>query len=114
MNTNVIICYSRCARPLVIRPEPPGSVVAHEVRNPLCNIDLAADMLKETNLDEEQRKYLDIIVRASGRVDKFIDKLLNKAEEMQYESYSLRQLLEEVLVRVNDRLLLKQVVVFRE
>jgi signal transduction histidine kinase len=97
------------------RPAQYFFALAHEVRNPLCNINLACDMLKFANLDEEQRTCLDIIMRGSTRINDLINILLKseEVEEIKYEHYSLQQLLEDVIVITRDRILLKQVEVSR-
>ena len=50
--------------------------LVREVRNPLCNIMLACDLLKISGLDAEQAKYLDIVNRASVRINQQVDRLL--------------------------------------
>src|ERR1700752_3249413 len=93
-----------------------SSVLVHEVRNPLCNIGLALEMLKATTLDEEQKQYLNIIMRGSVRINDLLITLLtaDQTKEVASGSYSLRQLLEEVLVMAEDRILLKKITVSRE
>jgi len=51
-------------------------VLVREVRNPLCTIMLACDLLRETGLDAEQEKYLDILNRSSLRITQQVDKIL--------------------------------------
>ena len=50
--------------------------LVREVRNPLCNIMLACDLLRESGLDSEQERYLDIVNRASLRINRQVDKIL--------------------------------------
>lgn len=90
--------------------------LVHEVRNPLNNIKLACDMLNSTNLDEEQRACLNIVMRGANRINDMISTLLKpkEIEAVNYELYSLRQLLEEVLIIAKDRILLKKIEVSRE
>ena len=92
------------------------SALVHEVRNPLCNIKLACDVLNLTNLDDEQRACLQIIMRGSARINDLINTLLGSSgiETPKYERYSLQQLLEDVLVMTKDRILLKRIEVSRE
>jgi len=100
------------------RANPTGfvSALVHEIRNPLCNINLALEMLNMMELDEEQRNYLSMIVRGSGRIKELVTRLLTLglAKEVNSEVYSLDELLEEVLARVRDRMLLKSISVTRE
>jgi signal transduction histidine kinase len=99
------------------RHNPVGfvSALAHEIRNPLCNINLAVELLNLMQLDEEQRLYIEIIIRGSGRIKDLVSRLLtlDLAKEVNYEVYSLHHLLEEVLVMVKDRMLLKNISVSR-
>lgn len=101
-----------------IQNKPLGfvSALAHEVRNPLCNINLAVEMLNFTNLDGDQRQYLEIIMRGSGRIKDLIKTLLvsDATDEVAPEFYSLRQLLGEVLILAKDRIVLKNIAVREE
>jgi len=100
------------------KDKPAGyfSALVHEVRNPLCNINLACSMLDLTNLNEEQRECLHIIMRGSERIKDLTNNILrfDGVESVRYELYSLQQLLEEVLTAAKDRISLKQVEVSRE
>jgi len=90
-------------------------LLVHEARNPLCNINLACDLLNGTRLDEEQRKYIDIIIRNSDLIGGMINSILitGGAGEGKYELYPVQQLLEEVSWETNDRLLLKPRLTYR-
>lgn len=117
MNTNIIIYHSPKKSLFAKQHRLPGSVsrLVHELRNPLCNIYLACDMLDLTGLDEVQRICLDIITRGSIRVNDLIESIL-KADEIpdeKHKLYPLRQLLEEVLVTVEERILIKRVQIER-
>lgn len=92
------------------------SAVAHEARNPLTNINLAVEMLKEMPGNQEQKTYLDIIIRASGRISNLVTDLLNsyKADDKKVELLSLHQLLDEVLVITEDRSRLKNITVIKD
>ena len=57
-------------------------VLIRDVRNPLCSITLACDMLRVTGLDAEQEKYLDILNRASFRINQQVDTILMNVIEM--------------------------------
>jgi signal transduction histidine kinase len=92
------------------------SALAHEIRNPLCTINLALEMLNRMEPDEEKREYLSMIMRGSWRIKDLVTRLLTSdlAEEVNNEVCSLHQLLEEVLTRVRDRMILKNISVTRE
>lgn len=95
-------------------PEHSGQFVtalAHEVRNPLSNINLAVEMLRSTITDDDQKLYLDIIMRGSERINVQIADLLTSCQpdEIKPEKYSAHQLLDEVLVMTEDRIKLKNI-----
>jgi signal transduction histidine kinase len=87
------------------------TALAHEVRNPLTNINLAVDMLECADKDDDPRLYLDIIRRASARINHLICDLLTYQEPDQaLESrYSMHRLLDEVLEMAVDRIRLKNI-----
>jgi signal transduction histidine kinase len=90
-----------------------ASALAHEVRNPLSNINLAADMLKSMLIADDQKIYLDIITRASTRINVLVTDLLRyyQADEMQSEKHSINELIDEVLEITQDRMMLKNITV---
>jgi signal transduction histidine kinase len=82
-------------------------VIAHEVRNPLTNIDLSAGHLESENLSPEDKKmFLEIITRNSKRINQLINELLNatKFSELVYERVNVNELLDEALNEASDRL----------
>jgi signal transduction histidine kinase len=103
---------------LVIQKQPAllAAALAHEVRNPLANIALAAKLLQETATDDNQKKYLDIIVRGSVRINEIVTDLLTPVQPhvLKPEKYSVQKLLDEVLTLAADRILLKKVTVIKE
>jgi PAS domain S-box-containing protein len=84
--------------------------IAHEVRNPLTNLRLALDQLKdEISGEGDQDFYLDMIERSADRIQQLIDDLLSSSrpKELQLEEHDVRELIDETLVLVADRLNLK-------
>ena len=92
---------------------PLGSVLAHELRNPLTNIMLTIHLLESKILDDNDRMYMDIIKRNSAKINDLINDLLKgqKKDEIQTEKQSIHQLLDEVIELASDRLVLKNVIV---
>lgn len=87
-------------------------VIAHEIRNPLTNIDLSANHLENDNLDGEDKKlFLDIIARNSRRINELINELLSatKFTDLQYEEICVDVLLDETLNEAFDRAQLSRV-----
>jgi len=92
-------------------------VIAHEVRNPLTNIDLSAGHLENVNLLPEDRKtFLEIITRNSKRINQLINELLTatKFSELKYEKIRADELLEESLNEARDRVQLSRVTIERK
>ena len=93
------------------------TALAHEIRNPLSNINLAVEMLKSAIRDDDNQKtYLDIIRRSSVRINDLLNDLLKyqQADEVQMEKHSVCQLLDEVLEMAKDRLMLKNIAVRKD
>jgi signal transduction histidine kinase len=92
------------------------TALAHEVRNPLTNINLAVDMLECAARDDDPKLYLDIIKRSSARINHLISDLLKFQEPDKAEgnAYSMHRLLEEVLEIAADRIRLKSIIVRKE
>ncbi len=87
-------------------------VIAHEVRNPLTNIDLSAAHLENSKLSAEDKKiFLEIISRNSKRINQLINELLNatKFSELEYEKIRVNELVDESLNEAVDRALLNHV-----
>jgi signal transduction histidine kinase len=87
-------------------------VIAHEIRNPLTNIDLSASHLENNQLGNEDKKtFLDIIARNSRRINELINELLSatKFSDLQYEEILVNDLLDETLHEAIDRAQLSQV-----
>jgi len=93
-----------------------GSALAHEIRNPLTNINLAVEVLKHLISDNAQQTYLDIIMRGSTRINDLINELLKSqsADNVHTEEYSIHQLLNEVIEMTEDRIRLKNIAIRKE
>lgn len=85
--------------------------IAHEIRNPLTNLNLALDNLREdvSEQGEQFALYTHIIQRSSNRIEKLIGDLLNssKPKELKLELSSLHSILDDILELVRDRANLK-------
>lgn len=85
--------------------------IAHEVRNPLTNLNLALGQLKDeipADVDDAEL-YLDMIARNADRIGNLISDLLNSAKPkaLQMVKGSILPILEEALDLIQDRLQLK-------
>ena len=86
--------------------------LAHEVRNPLNNINLSVDQLKqETEEDAQHKIYLDIIQRNSKRIGGLITELLDSSRpaEMFMEKRALQEIMDESIAASLDRIILQKV-----
>jgi len=84
--------------------------LAHEVRNPLTNINLSADELLTGMEDDTLLMYPQIIKRNSQRINDLISELLNSSRqaEINLADFSIHQILDETLALAMDRVQLKK------
>ena len=81
--------------------------IAHEVRNPLTNINLALDhLVEELPEDGDYAIYTEIISRNSKRINDLITELLNSAKpsDLQLSRSSVNQVVQEAIELARDRL----------
>jgi signal transduction histidine kinase len=86
--------------------------IAHEVRNPLTNISLAAEQLQDMAIENsESSVLLDMISRNSIRINQLVSDLLNatKVIELNIRQVSINKILDETLEMAADRIDLSQV-----
>jgi signal transduction histidine kinase len=90
--------------------------IAHEVRNPLTNINLSVDQLKSVDgnpVNETAALMLDMISRNSNRINLLITQLLDstKFTELVFQRISVNHLLDETLELAMDRIKLNRITV---
>ncbi len=85
--------------------------LAHEVRNPLNNINLSVEQLQHEALEEKFSPYLQIIDRNSKRIGGLITELLNSSRpaEMNLEKKLLQGILDETIAEALDRITLQKI-----
>ena len=86
--------------------------IGHEVRNPLNNVNLALDALKEEIQEiEDDDIYVEIIERNAKRIDELISELLesSKPAALKVETVSVRKVINGVISKAGDRFRLKQI-----
>jgi PAS domain S-box-containing protein len=85
--------------------------LAHEVRNPLTNINLSVEQLKPELNSEEANIYLEIIARNCGRIDSLISELLDlsRPAEISLQKAGLQDIIDSTLAAASDRIALKNI-----
>ncbi len=85
--------------------------LAHEVRNPLTNINLSVEQLKPECHSEDANIYLDIIARNCGRIDSLISELLDlsRPAEISLQKTDLQDIINSTLAAASDRIALKNI-----
>ncbi len=88
-----------------------AKTIAHEIRNPLNNIQLSIEQLTATPVDEDAQLYLGIIDRNAQRINVLIKDLLENAVpvEQTLVAGDLVELLLEILDESDDKLKLNQI-----
>lgn len=93
-------------------------MIAHEVRNPLTNINLSLEQLKEDLVEKEENDlimYTDIIRRNSHRINDLITELLKSAKpsELDLQPLNPNELVNSTLEFCSDRLNLREIEVIK-
>lgn len=87
--------------------------MAHEVRNPLNNINLSVENLVQQMSNEDDKIYLEIIQRNGKRINDLITELLQSSRpaEMDLQPISITGILTDVVNAVQDRALLRKIAI---
>jgi PAS domain S-box-containing protein len=85
--------------------------LAHEIRNPLTNINLSVDHLKGMEYTDLQQHYFDIISRNSKRINDILTELLasSKPAQTEMQNYILQDILDRSINVAMDRIVLKHI-----
>lgn len=81
--------------------------IAHEVRNPLTNISLAAEQLQESAIpNNESSMLLDMINRNTVRINQLVSDLLNatKVIELHNKTVNINKIIDQTLEMAADRI----------
>ena len=87
-------------------------MIAHEVRNPLTNIGLANDQLKDAvEINEENTMLMGMIKRNGERINNLIGELLDATKFIELNCCPLfiNSLLDEVLIELNRKAVLQHI-----
>jgi CHASE3 domain sensor protein len=89
--------------------------IAHEVRNPLTSISLAAEQLGPAIKTEEETTLLEIITRNVNRIHDLVLDLLNstKFSHLELSKMSLNTLVDQALELAKDRIELNAIMVIK-
>jgi signal transduction histidine kinase len=85
--------------------------LAHEVRNPLNNIQMSVEQLIPINQSEDDTPFLEIIHRNSKRINDLITELLDSSRptEMIFKRVILQTVLDESISAALDRITLQRI-----
>ncbi len=85
--------------------------LAHEIRNPLTNINLSLEELEQGIQDEDLAVYLQIVNRSSKRINDLLNELLHsfKPSEVVRVRQSVQRVVEDTLALARDRMQLKNI-----
>ena len=85
--------------------------LAHEVRNPLNNINMSVEQLGQGLDVEEGPLYLDIIQRNSKRIGDLITELLDSSRpsELNFERCTLQSVMDDTIAEALDRITLQRI-----
>lgn len=85
--------------------------LAHEVRNPLTNINLSVEQLEEDIKDKEYHTYFEIIKRNSKRINDLVTQLMENAKPTELKStrVSVNSILNKTLALATDHAALKNI-----
>jgi PAS domain S-box-containing protein len=85
--------------------------LAHEVRNPLNNINMSVEQLAHNPESQESELFLDIIQRNSKRIGDLITELLDSARpsDLIFEKCTLQSVMDESIAEALDRITLQRI-----
>ena len=86
--------------------------LAHEVRNPLNNINLSVEQLMQQANDDDSKLYLEIIKRNGKRIGDLITELLNSSRlssQVSLQKISLPVAMDAAIAAALDRITLKRI-----
>lgn len=95
-------------------------VIAHEIKNPLTNIQLSIEELRaiyrEKGEVNDETHFLEIIERNSNRINLLIEDLLNatRFDTMSIRELDLQDLIDESIAQVKDRARLKEIEIVKQ
>jgi PAS domain S-box-containing protein len=87
--------------------------LAHEVRNPLSNIQMSVEQLESSEVSADNKVFLEIIQRNGKRINDLITELLDSSRptEMIYKPVALQEIVDETIKIAIDRATLKQIAI---
>ncbi|HEX8462913.1 MAG TPA: ATP-binding protein [Segetibacter sp.] len=86
--------------------------LAHEVRNPLNNINLSVEQLLQQAIEDDSKLYLEIVQRNGKRIGDLITELLNSSRlssQVHLNKLSLKEVMDKSIAAAIDRMTLKHI-----
>lgn len=99
----------------VARSERMAKSIAHEIRNPLTNINLASEQLK-AEVGESAELFLEMISRNIKRIEDLIRKLMNSAQQaaLNNSPNNINDILDAAVSLATDRIRLRKIKVNKD
>ncbi len=93
-----------------------AAITAHEIKNPLTNINLAVTQLKGEIQEETLKNYLVIIKRNSDRINDHINSFLRVTAlpALERKATSINKILDTILAEAEDRIKLEKIKVLKD
>lgn len=91
-------------------------MIAHEVRNPLTNINLATEQLKSEMNGAQDSDMFTMITRNSERINQLVSDLLSatRVTELTFSKVPINQIIDESLQLAKDRIVLNHIQVIKQ
>lgn len=84
--------------------------MAHEIKNPLVAIGGSAHLLSKELSSPDQKKYLEIVVEESNRINRMVDRMLDftRSQKLRVKKTNIHKVLEDILVLEKESLAKKE------
>jgi PAS domain S-box-containing protein len=91
-------------------------ILAHEVRNPLTNINLSVEQLEEDLKEKDFQAYFEIIKRNSKRINDLVTELIenSKPAELKSSKLAVKSIIHDTIELARDRAELKNIKIITE
>ncbi len=84
--------------------------MAHEIKNPLLAISGSAQLLRKELGDEDQVKYMDIVISETQRINRMLERMLDftRPKSPSFQTTNIHKILEDIITLEKDPLSQKE------